>query len=138
MDSQHIFHILRRHATLNNVVLLVALVVVMASVWNTLSTLQKNYLLQQRVDQLSQEIEITRLEAENLKLQQNYYRSDEYLELTAKAKLGKALPGETVVILPPLPKTPVDEADTPTATPNQSNFAKWIQFFFGERSNPQD
>ncbi len=132
MHATHYLTLLRRHATLNNGVLFVAAIIVVASVWNTLSTLQRNFRLQQKVDLLSQQIEVAKLEAETLELQQQYYKSAEYIELTARAKLGKAMPGEKVIILPSSPKSvPGASPSTTTIKPEKSNFDKWLQFFFG-------
>ena len=132
MNLSHLYHIARRHATLNNGVLLLAGVIVIASIWNTLETLQRNFRLQQKVDTLTQEIAVAKLEAETLELQQQYYKSAEYIELTARAKLGKAMPGEKVIILPSSPKSKPAPSNTATVTrPTKSNFDKWMQFFFG-------
>lgn len=132
MNWSHYYHLVRRNATLNNGVLLVAGIIVLASIWSTVGTLQRNFRLQQKVDLLTQEIEVAKLEAETLELQQQYLKSPEYLELTARAKLGKAMPGEKVIILPVSPKsTPAPTATTPTPRTDKSNFQKWMQFFFG-------
>ena len=107
-------------------------VIVVASIWNTLETLQRNFRLQQKVDVLAQEIEVAKLEAETLELQQQYYQSAEYIELTARAKLGKAMPGEKVIILPASPKSATASLPTTTVVkPEKSNLEKWMQFFFG-------
>ncbi len=131
MDITHLIHIARRHLTLNNSVLIVAMVIVVASIWNTMLTLQRNFILQQKVNNLEQEIMLTQLEVDTLRLQQQYLQSAEYQELTARAKLGKAAPGEKVVNLPPLPKDDkVPSVLTPTLD-DSSNFQKWMRFFFG-------
>ena len=131
MDIVHLIQTVRRHLTLNNSVLIVAMVIVVASIWNTMLTLQRNFVLQQKVNTLEQEIKLTQLEVDTLRLQQQYLQSAEYQELTARAKLGKASPGEKVVNLPPLPKVET-EPDVLTPTLDESpNFQKWMRFFFG-------
>ncbi len=131
MNTLHLSRLYKRYATLNNGVLLVASIIVLASIWNTVETLQYNFVLQQRVDRMKQEIAIAEIETETLKLQQQYLKSPEYQELTARAKLGKSSEGEKVIILPPQAKTPTASSTvTPVKLP-QSNFAKWMQFFFG-------
>ncbi len=131
MDTRHWLQLLRQRATLNNIVLAVALMVVAASIWNTVMTLQKNFLLQQRVDLLEQQIKVTQLEVETLRLQQQYLQSPEYQELTARAKLGKANPGEKVINLPPLPPEAKPPSSQPVKLDELSNFDKWMRFFFG-------
>jgi cell division protein FtsB len=131
MNSSHLIATVRRYLTLNNSVLLVAMVIVVASIWNTMLTLQKNFILQQKVNTLEQEIMISQLEVDTLKLQQQYLQSSEYQELTAREKLGKASPGESVINLPPLPPEPKIEEETFVPTDELSNFQKWMRFFFG-------
>jgi cell division protein FtsB len=131
MNTSHLIATVRRYLTLNNSVLLVAMVIVVASIWNTMLTLQKNFLLQQQVNTLEQEIMISQLEVDTLRLQQQYLQSPEYQELTAREKLGKAAPGESVVNLPPLPPEPEVEEETFVPTDQLTNFQKWMRFFFG-------
>ncbi len=131
MDITHLIHIARRHLTLNNSVLIVAMVIVIASIWNTMLTLQRNFILQQKVNNLQQEIMLTQLEVDTLRLQQQYLQSAEYQELTARAKLGKAAPGEKVVNLPPLPKEDKEPGVLTPTLDDSSNFQKWMRFFFG-------
>jgi cell division protein FtsB len=131
MNTSHIIATVRRYLTLNNSVLIVAMIIVIASVWNTMITLQKNFILQQRVYTLEQEILVTQLEVDTLRLQQQYLQSSEYQELTARAKLGKAAPGEKVINLPALPKEEKPTQATVIPTDELSNFQKWLRFFFG-------
>jgi len=131
MDITHFYRIARRHITLNNSVLAVALLIVFGSVWNTVLTLQKNFLLQQKVDLLEQQIRVSQLEVETLQLQQQYLKSREYQELIAREKLGKAAPGEKVINLPPLPPKQQVTPTAPAVQPELSNFQKWMRFFFG-------
>jgi cell division protein FtsB len=131
MDISHLYRITRSHVTLNNSVLVVALLIVLGSIWNTVMTLQKNFILQQKVDLLEQQIKVAKLEVETLQLQQQYLGSREYQELVAREKLGKAAPGEKVINLPALPEDPQKKVVTSMTQPELSNFQKWMQFFFG-------
>lgn len=134
MDTAHIYQLIKRHATLNNIVLAVAVVIVIASIWNTMDTLQKNFILQQRVNTLEQEIVLTQLEVDTLRLQQQYLQSAEYQELVARDKLGKAAPGENLINLPPLsPEESASAKSQPRSRDDRSNFDKWLDFFFGKR-----
>lgn len=131
MNTSHLFATVRRNLTLNNSVLIVAMIIVIASIWNTMLTLQKNFVLQQQLNTLEQEIKITQLEVDTLRLQQLYLQSSEYQELTARAKLGKVTPGEKVINLPPLPKEAPAQQTTTIQMDELSNFQKWMRFFFG-------
>jgi cell division protein FtsL len=95
-------------------------------------TLQKNYELLTRVREGEIENQITELQIANLKLQQAYYKTDEFLELQAKAKLNKALPGEHLVLLPKVevPETDVEKTGGTTSR-ELSNPQKWAQFLLG-------
>lgn len=127
-----IYH-LRRYATLNNAAVAVAALIALSWLWGTVTTLQKNFSLQQEVDSLDQDVQIAELQNDSLRFQQQYLRSDEYLELAAREKLGKAAPGEKVIILPETPE--IDDVSPSSATPvtEPSNFQQWMRFFFGRQ-----
>jgi len=133
-------HHWRHYVTLQNGAVALALLIALSWSWGTVTTLQKNFVLQQQVDTLDQEVELSSLQNENLKFQQNYLRSNEYLELSARELLNKTAPGEKVVILPDTSdvKDTAGQAkavQTPIETP--SNFSQWMQFFFGEKRQQQ-
>lgn len=116
--------------TLDNIVLLVALLIATSWLWGTMGTLQNNFRLQTEVNTLSEEVAQSKLEAENLELENQYFASQEYLELQARQRLNKAAPGEHLLILP---ASTVQDKELPTQiakTPEQSNFQAWINFFF--------
>jgi hypothetical protein len=52
MDYTQLLRRAQRYVTLNNGVLFAAGIIVIASIWNTMLTLQKNFILQQRVNTL--------------------------------------------------------------------------------------
>jgi cell division protein FtsB len=127
---------LRGLATLNNGVLVVALLIASTWVWSTVEAIQHNFTLQQQVDALSQQIAVDELQNKTLQLQKTYYNSNQYLELSARERLGVATPGEKMVILPPntvqpLPAASPTESDTPITS--RSNFAQWMYFLFGKK-----
>ena len=124
-------------ATLNNAVLLVALLIASTWVWSTIEAIQHNFKLQQQVDALSQQIALDELQNKTLQLQKSYYNSDQYLELSARERLGLAVPGEKVVILPAntvkSAAQPAAQASTDTTIADRSNFAQWMYFLFGKK-----
>ena len=123
---------IKKHLTLNNVVLIIALLLALSWAWSTINVLSKNYDLERQVEQARLDTEIMKLQNENLGLEQTYYKTNEYLELSARKLLNKAQPGEHLVILPRVETT----STTPTAVPvvEKSNFEQWIDFLFGRRS----
>ena len=128
-----------RYGTMNNIVIAVALVVAAGWAWGSITTMQRNFALQKEVDARRRELELTDLEVQTLQYQQNYYKSDEYKDLSAREHLVLASPGEKVLLLPP--NSPVvkreaqqqatvsDSQPAPGSAP--SNFQQWINFFSG-------
>lgn len=68
--------------------------------WSTTKAIQTNYELQKQVAQKQKQTELQKLRNENLKINNQYLQTDEYLELTARKQLGLAAPGEKLVIIP--------------------------------------
>jgi len=75
------------------------IIVVLVS-WSTSKAIQSNYELQKQVAALQQKTDVQKLKNENLKIQNQYLGTDEFLELAARRQLGKAAPGEKLVIIP--------------------------------------
>jgi cell division protein FtsB len=126
----------RSFATLNNGVLVVAILIASTWVWSTIEAIQHNFTLQQQVDALAQQIAVEELQNKTLQLQKAYYASDQYLELSARERLGVANPGEKLLVLPPNTVKPLSHVvapsnDVPITT--RSNFAQWMYFLFGKK-----
>lgn len=109
--------------------------------WSTIGSIQTNYDLQKKVSRLEQENQVSSLENTNLKLKNQYYDTDQYLELAARKQFGKAAPGETVYVVPKSvalkyvteqpKKATADIAAASAAQPAyQKNFQAWMQFLF--------
>lgn len=130
-------HSWRHYMTIQNGAVALGLLIALSWSWGTVSTLQKNFQLQQEVDALEQEVQLADLQNQNLKFQQNYLRSNEFLELTAREKLGKAARGEKLVILPDSSGVQDQQtAKTPAkVTEQSSNVAQWMRFFFGNKQS---
>ena len=107
--------------------------------WSGIKAIQTNYKLQQEVTQLQQEDQVAKLRNNNQKLENEYYTTPQYLEVTARQNFGLLAPGETELLVPqavalahtkPLPK---DSSVASTAKHKpvwQQNFEDWIDFFF--------
>ncbi len=108
--------------------------------WSGVSVIESNYELQRQVSTLRQENELSELENNNLKLQNEYYNSTQYLELTARRQFGKGQPGEKLVRVPKsvalqyAPEIP-EVTKQANATPilekskTQRNLESWQSFF---------
>lgn len=129
------FSKIRSKITLNNGVLLIALLVAGSWAWGTVGAIQQNFVLQQDVDGLAQQIDYQELENQTLKFENQYFGSREYLELSAREHLNKANPGEKMLVLPQ-----ATAHDTPAATQavtpivKRSNFQQWMYFLFGSKT----
>jgi cell division protein FtsB len=75
-------------------------IVVLAIAWSGAKTVQNNYELQKKISALSQQNAVLSLENSNTYLQNQYYKTDQYLELSARQNLGLAAPGEQVMLVP--------------------------------------
>ena len=121
--------------TVNNVVLVVALVLCASWAWASVTTMTRNWELERKLEarQLAQakmELEIATME-----LEQEYYQTEEYQELAARAKQGLMLPGETMVVLPENSREAREKYALPevVAEEEQGNFEVWMSFLFPER-----
>lgn len=127
------FDRLRKHLTFNNILLIGATILVLSWTWTTVGAISKNHGLEQKINDARLEADVLELQNENLRLEQAYFQTDEYLELQARRLLNKALPGEHLVILPKttIEENPVVEDET---TPERSNFEQWMEFLFGRKT----
>ncbi|MBX4197015.1 septum formation initiator family protein [Candidatus Saccharibacteria bacterium] len=75
-------------------------IVVLAIAWSGARTVQSNYELQKKIATLKQENTVLWLQNQNTYLQTQYYKTDQYLELSARQNLGLAAPGEQVLLVP--------------------------------------
>lgn len=95
------FKKIKPHLTFVNAVMLLALVITVTWAWGTVQAIRNNFMLQQQVDTLKEQNALYDLQNQTLRYQQRYYQTDEYLELSARERLNKAMPDEKVLILPP-------------------------------------
>jgi cell division protein FtsB len=132
---RHFLNRYRQYLTIQNGTIVAAFLIALGWTWGTVQTLQKNFAYQQEVDLLTETVELETLRNQNLQFQQEYYRSPEFLELSAREKLGKANPGEKLIILPDsrdiVDTVGIDEVQ-PSAN-RAGNLAQWMRFFFGDK-----
>lgn len=115
------------------IVAVVVILVAVLFVWRSASLLGRNYDLEKQIQYSALENEMQEIENETMLLQQAYYKTDEYLELSARGKMNKALPGERLVILPET--KPIEKTETGTVKyiDERSNFEKWVEFFLASK-----
>ena len=115
------------------------LIIVLLVSWSGVKAIQANYGLQKQISVLKQQNNVQQLQNENLALQNQYYNSNQYLELSARENFGLAAPGEKEIIVPrqvALNYTVnLPSINTTTVLPKsyqpayQSNFESWVNFF---------
>jgi len=113
--------------------------------WSGVKTMQSNYELQKQISELNQANNVQRLQNGNTKLQNQYYKTDQYLELTARQNFGLAAPGEQVLLVPKnVAMKYIDPSisaqpsgATQASNNNQSKYSKnlqaWRDFIIGRK-----
>lgn len=106
--------------------------------WSGVKSIQTNYDLQKQISKLNQENNVKRLENTNLELRNEYYKSDQFLELAARRQFGKAAPGETLINVPKNValsyttqiKAEENKIESKSNKPKyQQNIEAWFKFF---------
>jgi cell division protein FtsB len=128
--------------------LLFFVVIVLLISWSGVKVIDTNYNLQKQISQMKQQNQVQELGNTNLKLQNDYYQSQQYLDIQARQNFGLAAPGETVINVPSsvamahtvaLPdQDQVEASKTKAKQPAyQRNFQAWMDFLL-HRQNAQD
>ena len=114
--------------TLSNIIMGSVIVVSIVWVWGSISAMEKNYAIQKKLELKQRQALIEEINYQTLQYEQKYLKSSEYQELAVREKLGLALPGEHVLVLP---KYPEEKKKQQIETSKQSNFTQWMNFIFG-------
>jgi cell division protein FtsB len=107
--------------------------------WSGAKVIQTNYELQKQISQLEQEIAVQKLANQNIKLRNQYFQTEQYLELQARQDFGLGGRGETQLIVPsevaqkyitPMAAADSGKKELEVRLPAyQRNFQAWIDFF---------
>ena len=127
--------------------MILLLIAALSVSWSSAKAIKQNHDLLKRASKISEENRLLELQNQNKKLQNQYYTTSQYAEVSARRLLGVAAPGETLYIVPKevalskvAPYQGAEPADASTQTPDQNpvqkpryqqNFEDWISFFFG-------
>lgn len=96
--------------------------------------MSRNWELSQKIATRKRELALLKLEVETAEMENTYYKSVEYQELSARAKQDKALEGENLVYLPENSETAKNKYKTLSVEETisePSNFSQWMSFIFG-------
>jgi len=121
--------------------------IVVSIAWSGANAIETNYGLQRQISQLQQQNQVNALANDNLKLQNEYFNTDQYLELAARQNFGLAKPGETELLVPKsvalahtvnIVNSEQQQAVTTKSKQSkfQRNFQAWMNFFL-HRPNQQ-
>ena len=127
-----------------NIGLYVFAVIVLAITWSGVKTLQVNYELQKQISTLKQQNEVLKLQNDNTTLQNQYYQTNQYLELAARQSFGLAAPGEKILLISKdVAMKYVDPSLGPQSTAKDSvdkrskyakNLQTWRDFLLGRKA----
>ena len=137
---QHYIIRIWRRVSLSGAVGIAVVLVILWLVANSIVAIQNNFQRQVELDNMKQEVALMQLENETAAFQNQYYKTHEYLDLQARKLLGKAAPGEKVIILPPATSVAPISQEQPvyrTAMQDRSNLEQWFYFLFSEKKEEQ-
>ena|SRR5580700_2695834 len=125
--------------------LLLFLVVTLLITWSGVKAIDTNYGLEKQVATLQQQNAIQKLTNGNLALENDYYNTNQYLELEARQAFGLGVPGETELLIPTnvamaqtvnLPN--IQEQQTAKVAKKQPtyqrNFEAWMNFLLDRQT----
>ncbi|MBR2586885.1 hypothetical protein IKE71_00715 [Candidatus Saccharibacteria bacterium] len=132
------FRIKHDYFSFDNVIFVIAIAACFFWTYSSLAATSKNWELSQKLEAREKERELLQLEVDTLEVENLYYDSVEYKELSARAKGNKILDGERLVYLPENTESAKSrdnssEKETLETSdpPKPSNFAEWVSFLFG-------
>ena len=121
----------------DNIVIIVAAACCLMWTWGSISAMTRNWTLSQELIERERQKALLELEVETLELENEYYHSNEYKELSARKYQNKKLPGETMIYLPANSEAAkakhdnINNTDSAVDTPQLANFEQWMAFLFG-------
>ena len=129
------FRVKRDFLTVENVVLILAIVLCLAWTYQTIAAMSRNWELSERLTEERKKLELISLEVEAEELANEYYKSNEYQELMARRNLDKELAGENMVVMPENSEEAKSKhQEEPKAVvaeePEYTNFEKWMMYLF--------
>jgi len=112
-------------------------IIILLISWSGVKAIQLNYGLQKQIAMTKQENNVQQLENQDLKLENIYYNSRQYLELQARADYGLAEPGEQEMIVPlsvamsyaPKISIPHNQPLKVSEPVYQKNIQAWFNYF---------
>ncbi len=118
---------------IENIVLFLAIIFCLMWAYQSIVAMSKNWELAESLSEKNKQLELLSVETEAMRLENEYYKTNEYQEILARKYLNKKLPGENMVVMPENSETAKNkykivkvEAEGQTYT----NFEKWMMYLF--------
>ena len=128
------FYLKHDFLTVENVVLLFAIVLCLVWTYQSITAMSRNWELSEKLTSERKELELVNVEVETAELENEYYKSAEYQELLARKNMDKQLPGEKMVVMPQNSEEAknkhTETIEVSVKEPEFSNFEKWMRFLF--------
>ncbi|MBR3368762.1 hypothetical protein IKG45_03165 [Candidatus Saccharibacteria bacterium] len=127
------YNLKNRFFTVENTVLFIAIILCLGWTYGAISSMTRNWQLSRVLVEKQYEEKILELEIESLGLENAYYSSEEYQELSARKKLNKKLPGETLIYLAENSEEAKKKHEIPEKLtgPEKNNLSEWTAFLLG-------
>ena len=120
-----------------NLPFIAALLLALLVTWQIINRANYNYRLQQQANELQAENNLLEQQARNQSLDNEFLRSDYYLDLAIREQQGHVLPGESSLIISRQKISQLKAAYRPKAAADEteqavpSNFQQWRNFVSG-------
>ena len=128
------YHLKHDYMTVENVVLLLAIVLCFVWTYQSIMAMSRNWELSERLTTEKKQLELLTIENEMAELENEYYESNEYQELMARKYLDKQMQGEKMVVLPENSETEQNKhkriEQVEEKNEEISNAKKWMNFLF--------
>jgi len=127
----------RKILNLQTATSLLLIITILAVTLSSIDIILKNYELQKDIAVAEQKVSIAQYEVENQKLQNEFYRTDAYLDIAARKQLTVGLAGEKLMIVPKnvalsyIPNTVSEDTETNETSESKTPFQEWIDFING-------
>ena len=126
------YRVRTRWLVFDNLALIICIILCIWWTYGSITAMTRNWNLSRTLADTERELALISLEVETLELENEYYQSEEYQELSARAKLNKKLPGESLVYLPENSDYAITKHQEtgPAERPEKSNISQWFDFLF--------
>ena len=128
------FRLKHDYFSFDNIVFFVAIIMCFFWTYSSIDAMSRNWELSQQLATKRRELALLQLEVDTMELENLYYSSPEYQELSARIHKNKLLDGETLIYLPENSEEAKNKYKTSSAVAEiaePSNFSKWMSFLFG-------